>query len=277
MKRYAPKTPSLRHITVVDYRGLSSVAPYPGLLKKISKKSGRNHSGRITVRHQGGGNKKRYRMIDFRQNKKDIPGKVLSLEYDPFRTAFIALVRYHDGERRYILAPHGLNVNDSVITSEIAPFTPGNRMALHAIPPGTPVHNIELEPERGGSLIRSAGSYAEILGHDGRYTHLKLPSGEVRMVLSASFASIGPLSNPEHNLTTHGKAGKTRHRGVRPTVRGSVMNPRDHPYGGGEGRQSRGTRRPKDKWGKITGGVKTRRKNKWSNNLIISRRKKKKK
>jgi len=276
MKKYAPKTPSLRHITVTDYSGLSDVAPFPGLIGKVTKKGGRNHHGRITVRHQGGENKKRYRMVDFRQNKINIPAVVKTLEYDPYRTAFIALVCYKDGEYRYILAPHGLKVGDEIITSESAPFKPGNRIPLGTIPPGQQVHNIELEPGRGGALIRSAGSYAEVLGHDGRHTHLKMPSSEVRMLLSLSYASIGQLSNPEHNLTNTGKAGKSRHKGIRPTVRGSVMNPRDHPYGGGEGKQSRGTRRAKDKWGNITGGRKTRKKRKSSGKLILQRRKKKK-
>ncbi len=277
MKKYAPKTPSLRHIIVADYSALTTNIPFRGLVVGQKTKSGRNNQGRITTRHQGGGNKRRYRLIDFKQNKLDISGKVKTLEYDPFRTAFVALVLYKDGEYRYVLAPHGMRVGDEIIVSSANPvFKIGNRMPIGLIPPGYQVHNIEMEPGRGGALIRSAGSYAEVLGHDGKYTHIKLPSGEVRMLLSASFASIGQLSNPEHNLTVVGKAGKSRHKGVRPTVRGTVMNPRDHPHGGGEGRQSRGTRKPKNKWGKITGGRKTRKKNKWSNKLILQRRKKKK-
>jgi large subunit ribosomal protein L2 len=227
------------------------------------------------VRHQGGGAKKLYRMVDFRMNKLDVPGKVETLEYDPYRTAFIALVRYADGERRYILAPQELKVGDEIVASEKAPLTPGNRMKLKHIPVGSQVHLVELVPGGGGVLARSAGASAQVLANAEGYTDLKLSSGEVRRVPSDGFASLGQVSNPEHNLAAGGKAGRLRWLGVRPTVRGSAMNPVDHPYGGGEGRAQRGTRKPKTLWGKVTGGRKTRKKRKWSDKLILSRRKSK--
>lgn len=225
------------------------------------------------MRHQGGGHKKLYRIVDFKQDRLNQPAKVETLEYDPYRTAFIARVQYPDGERRYVLAPHGLAVGKEVVVGETAPLNIGNRLKLRNIPVGYQVHNIELEPGRGGRLARGAGSYAEVLANADGYTDLKMPSGEVRRVRWDSFASLGQLSNPEHSLTVFGKAGRSRWLGIRPTVRGSVMNPVDHPYGGGEGKTQRGTRRPKTKWGKITGGHKTREKRKRSNVLIIKRRK----
>jgi len=225
------------------------------------------------MRHQGGGNKKLYRMIDFKQDRLNEPAKVKTLEYDPYRTAFIALLEYGNAERRYILAPHGLEVGQEVVVGETVPLKPGNRMKLKNIPVGYQIHNVELEPGRGGQLVRSAGSYAEILANADGYTDLKMPSGEVRRVRWDGFASLGQLSNPEHNLVVIGKAGRSRWLGVRPTVRGSVMNPVDHPYGGGEGRTQRGTRKPKTKWGKVTGGRKTRGRRKRSNAFIIKRRK----
>ena len=234
---------------------------------------GRNHHGRITTRHRGGGVKRLYRIIDFKQSKIGVPGRIETIEYDPNRTAFIALVLYRDGDRRYIIAPQGLAVGGEVIAADDAPLAPGNRTRLKNLPIGYGVYNIETMPGRGGALIRSAGSMAQVLAQEGKYTHLKMPSGEVRMVLGDCFASLGQVSNPENNLINLGKAGKSRLRGRRPVVRGSAMNPRDHPYGGGEGRAQRGTKRPKTKWGKVTGGRKTRNKKKWSKPFIITRRK----
>lgn len=278
MKKYKPTTPSRRHYTAVEYRALLSgeKKPFKPLTTKIKQHSGRNNQGRITVRHQGGGNKIRYRVVDFKQNKVGVPAKVETIEYDPYRTAFIALVCYADGERRYILAPQGLAVGATIETSPTVPFEVGNRTVMERIPVGTAVYNVEIMPGKGGQIARSAGSSVQILAHEAGYTHLKMSSGEVRKVLSKGFASIGQVSNTEHNLVNLGKAGRSRAMGIRPTVRGSVMNPVDHPYGGGEGRTQRGTRRPKTKWGKITGGRKTRNKKKWSNKLIVKRRKAKK-
>ena len=262
-------------MTVSDYSILSGVEPYKPLLKKISDRAGRNSAGRITTRHQGGGNKKIYRIIDFKLTDKiDIPAKVTSIEYDPYRTAYIALLLFKDGDHRYIVAQKDLKVNDEIIVSKMAPFVIGNRMPLVSIPVGYEVSNIELQPMRGGQMARSAGSYAQILAHEQGYTNLKLASGEIRRVLSNCFASIGQMSNSGHNLITIGKAGRSRWLGIRPTVRGSAMNPVDHPYGGGEGRQRRGTKRPKTKWGKVTGGRKTRKKFLRSQKLILQRRKK---
>lgn len=262
-------------MTNVSYKGLTKVKPEKSLTKKLKSHSGRNSAGRITVRHQGGGNKKVYRIVDFKQVKLDIPARVETLEYDPYRTAFIAKVVYKDGERRYIVAPHGLVVGQDVITAEAAPLKPGNRMKMKNIPIGYQIHNIELNLGKGGQMARSAGSYAEVLGNADGYTDLKMSSGEVRRVSWEGFASLGQVSNPEHNLTVIGKAGRSRWLGIRPTVRGSVMNPVDHPYGGGEGRQPRGTRRPKTMWGKVTGGRKTRNPRRRSSKLILARRKKK--
>jgi large subunit ribosomal protein L2 len=273
IKSYKPTTPSRRFITVADYSILSDEKRYKKLVKRLKKHAGRNNQGKITVRHQGGGNKILYRIVDFKQDKFDIPAKVETIEYDPYRTAFIARVLYKDGERRYILAPHGIKVGDTIITSENAPLEIGMRTIIKRIPVGTFVYNIEIKPKEGGKLVRAAGNSAQILAHENGYTHIKLPSGEIRKVVWDVYASIGQISNPEYNLITLGKAGRSRWLNIRPTVRGSVMNPRDHPYGGGEGRQPRGTRKPKTKWGKITGGRKTRKKNKYSNRLIIKRRK----
>jgi len=273
MKTYKPTTSSRRFMTAVDYSVLSATEPLKKLLKRLSKHSGRNNQGRITMRHQGGGAKKLYRLVDFKQNKFDIPAKIESLEYDPCRTAFIARVLYKDGERRYILASKNMKVGDEIITSENAPLKEGNRLALKNIPVGYLVYNVELNKNKGGQLARSAGSYAEVIAQENGFTHLKLSSSEIRKVPWENFASLGQVSNPDHNLVVIGKAGRSRHLGIRPTVRGSAMNPCDHPYGGGEGRAPRGTRRPKTKWGKVTGGRKTRKKKKWSNKMIIKRRK----
>ena len=240
---------------------------------RLKKHAGRNNQGRITVRHQGGGHKRLYRLVDFKQDKYDIKGKVEAILYDPYRNANIAQIVYQDGERRYILAPVNLKVGDEIITSEKALIKTGNRTILKNIPVGTLVYNVELLPKQGGKLARSAGNYLEVLANENGYTLLKMPSKEIRKVSWLCWASIGQVSNEDYYLKSIGKAGRSRWLGIRPTVRGSAMNPRDHPYGGGEGRAKRGTKRPKTKWGKITGGRKTRKKKKWSNKLIVKRRK----
>ena len=275
-------------MTSVDYSGLSGVRPKKSLLLRLKSHAGRNSQGRITMSHQVGGNKRLYRVIDFKQFEFGKPVSVMALEYDPYRTAFIARVKSGDGtslrraqgrpfdrtqgREKYILAPHGLKVGDSVVTDDAAPLKIGNRMKLRNVPVGYQVHNVELRPGAGGKLARSAGSYLEVLANADGYTDLKMSSGEIRRVSWDCFASIGQVSNPENNLVTIGKAGRSRWLGIRPTVRGKVMNPVDHPYGGGEGRTQRGTRKPKTKWGKITGGHRTRNKKKWSSKLIIKRR-----
>lgn len=262
-------------MTSSDYRGLSGVRPWKPLLKRLSANAGRNSQGRITVRHQGGGNKKMYRMVDFKQNRLNVKTLVETLEYDPYRTAFIARVKYEDGTRAYFLAPEGMKVGTELMVAEAAPFKPGNRMKLKNIPVGYQVHNVEMTPGRGGQLARSAGSYAEVLANADGYTDLKMSSSEVRRVPWEAFASLGQVSNAEWSLVTIGKAGRSRWLGIRPTVRGKAMNPVDHPYGGGEGSQPRGTRKPKTMWGKVTGGHKTRDPKRRSNRLILSRRKNK--
>ena len=273
MKKYSPTTPGRRQMTGVSYKSLTATGPLKKLLKKIPNHSGRNDRGRITVRHKGGAHKKLYRIVDFGQGKLDIPAKIEALEYDPYRTAFISRILYKDGERRYVLASQNLKVGDEIINSDSAPLKEGNRLKLKNIPVGYFVYNVEFMRGGKGRLARSAGSYTEVLAQENGFTHLKLPSKEVRRINWENFASIGQVSNQEHNLVKVGKAGRSRWLGVRPTVRGSVMNPRDHPYGGGEGRTKRGTRRPKSKWGKIVGGRKTRKKNKQSNRYIVKKRK----
>jgi len=272
MKKYSPSTPSRRHITTVDYGVLSGSKPTRKLTTRLKSHAGRNNQGRITVRHQGGGNKKLYRMVDFKQQTMDVPARVESLEYDPYRTAFVARVVYKNGKRSYILASSGMKVGASLVVSQKTPLKEGNRLMLKNVPVGYQVYNVELMPGNGGQLAKSAGSYVEILAHDGGHTTLKMPSGEVRKVNWECYASLGQVSNSEYNLTTIGKAGKSRGLGIRPTVRGTAMNPVDHPYGGGEGRQPRGTKRPKTAWGKVVGGRKTRNKKKWSNKFIVKRR-----
>lgn len=275
MKIYKPTTPSRRHYQTADYSVLTKTAPLKSLLVPLKKHAGRNVFGRITTRHRGGGAKRLYRILDLGEERLGMSGRVEAIEYDPNRTAFIARVLWQSGERSYILAPRGISVGQKISVGEETPFAIGNRMKLKYIPVGAQVHNVELSPGGGGRLARSAGSYAEVMAQEGKYTNLKLPSGEIRKVLSEGFASIGQLSRPEHNLVSLGKAGRVRWMGIRPTVRGSAMNPRDHPYGGGEGRATRGTRKPKTKWGKVTGGRKTRKKKKWSNKFILQRRTKK--
>ena len=279
MKIYKPTTPGRRGMSVVEYKKvLTTDRPYKPLLRPIKKKAGRNKFGRITIRHRGGGHKRKYRIIDFKQEKINIPARVETIEYDPNRSAFIALVVYQDGEKRYVLAPQDLKVGDEIIAAERVSLKPGNRMPLKNVPVGTFVHNIELFPGRGGEIVRSAGTSAQVIAVDKGYVHLTLPSSEVRMVPENSMASIGSLSRPEHRFVNIGKAGRSRWLGRRPIVRGAAMNPVDHPHGGGEGRSPVGLLGgPKTPWGKKAYGVKTRKRKKYSDKFIIQRRKKKKK
>lgn len=255
---------------------LDKKEPEKRLVVWFKQRKGRARSGRITTRHKGGGAKRSYRIIDFGQARMNLPAKVIALEHDPFRNGFIVLVEYADKERRYLLAPQSLKVGDEVITAEKTEIKPANRMKLKNIPVGTPVYNIELRPGQGGVLVRSAGTTAMVLAQEGKVTNLEMPSSEVRRISGECFASIGAVSFPEYRFINRRKAGKTRHLGVRPTVRGSAMNPVDHPHGGGEGRTGIGLKYPKTPWGKHALGVKTRRKNKWTKKFIIQRRKKKK-
>ena len=272
MKTYNPTTPARRQMTNVDYSCLSKVAPERSLLEKNKKTSGRNSYGRITVRHHGGGNKQKYRIIDFKRNKMDVPAVVKTLEYDPNRSAFIALVEYADGEKRYIIAPQDLNVGDTIISSREADIKPGNALPIECIPVGTVLHNIELYPGKGAQMVRSAGNSAQLMAKENGYAQVRLPSGEVRMVRLACMATIGVVSNGEHANVTIGKAGRKRHMGIRPTVRGSVMNPCDHPHGGGEGKSPIGRSGPVTPWGKPTLGYKTRAKKNRSDKFIVRRR-----
>ncbi|HEY4502474.1 MAG TPA: 50S ribosomal protein L2 [Candidatus Paceibacterota bacterium] len=275
MKSYKPTTPSRRHMTTVSYKAkLSTGTPHKPLVRGGKRQSGRNSYGRITMRHHGGGHKRRFRDIDFVYDKRDIKAKVETVEYDPHRSGFIGLVCYEDGERRYVVLPQNVGVGSVIVTSEKAPRKPGNRMPLSRIPLGTFVYNVELKPGGGAKIARSAGSHVEVVAHDGAYTNLKMPSSEIRKVIKTAWASIGEVSNEEHRLVTIGKAGRSRWLGIRPTVRGSAMNPVDHPHGGGEGKSGRGRRRAVSKWGKPTGkGQKTRRSKKYSNTFILERRK----
>ena len=276
MKKYKPTSPSRRNMVTLDYKELTTSKPHKKLTKGGKRKVGRNNQGRITTRHKGGGNKRRYRKIDFLYNKFDIPAKVETIEYDPNRTAFISLVCYADGERRYVVMPKGIKVGDTFLVSEDAPLEKGNRLPLTKIPVGTFIYNIELKVKGGSKLVRSAGSYAQVTAHDDGVTHIKLPSGEIRKIPDTCWASVGEVSNSDHKLIKGGKAGRSRWRGIRPTVRGSAMNPVDHPHGGGEGRQGIGLRRgPKTRQGKQAYGVKTRRSKKYSNHAIVKRRKSK--
>ena len=275
IKKYKPTSASQRQHASINYReALSGHKPTKKLLRGAKKTGGRNSYGRITTRHHGGGHKRRYRDVDFRFDKKDIPATIKSIEYDPFRSAFIGLAVYKDGEKRYVVLPQKVKVGDTFIVSETAPVTPANRLPLVKIPVGTFVYNVELKPGAGARLVRSAGNFCEVIAHDAGYAHLKLPSSEVRRVIGTAWASIGEVSNEEHRLVNIGKAGRNRWKGKRPTVRGTAMNPVDHPHGGGEGRQGRGRRRAVSMWGKPTGkGQKTRRPKKYSNVFIVSRRK----
>lgn len=258
-----------------NFSNLSKKGPVKSLVTGRKRDKGRNNQGRITTRHKGGGAKRLYRFIDFKQLKRNIPAKIFSLEYDPNRTSRIAGINFRDGHKAYILAPEGVKVGDVLVTAERGPIKEGNRMELKYIPQGTQVYNIELFPGKGGQIVRSAGSFATVLAHDEGYVQLSLPSSELRRVSERCMASIGRLSNGEHSTIVIGKAGRNRHKGIRPTVRGSAMNPVDHPHGGGEGAQSRGTKRPKTAHGKVTGGHKTRKKKNKSDKFIVRRRKKK--
>ncbi len=273
IKTYNPYTPSRRNMTGSDFSEITKTTPEKGLTSSVKKNAGRNNQGKITVRHKGGGNRRKYRIVDFKRNSKDgIPAVVKSIEYDPNRSANIALICYADGEKSYIIAPEGLAVGQKIMNGADAEVRVGNCLPLSNIPVGTMVHNIELYPGKGGQMVRSAGNAAQLMAKEGKYATLRLPSGEMRMVPIVCRATVGVVGNGEHNLVNIGKAGRKRHMGIRPTVRGSVMNPNDHPHGGGEGRAPIGRPGPSTPWGKPALGLKTRKKKKASNKLIVRRR-----
>ena len=272
IKTYNPYTPSRRQMTGSDFSEITKTTPERSLLASKSRQAGRNNQGKITVRHRGGGAKKKYRIIDFKRNKDGIPATVIGIEYDPNRTANIALICYEDGEKAYIIAPAGLTDGMKVMNGPEAEVHLGNCLPLANIPVGTQIHNIELYPGKGGQLVRSAGNSAQLMAKEGKYATLRLPSGEMRMVPLGCRASVGVVGNGDHSLINYGKAGRKRHMGIRPTVRGSVMNPNDHPHGGGEGKTGIGRPGPSTPWGKPALGLKTRKKNKQSNKLIVRRR-----
>ena len=271
VKRYKPTSPARRQMTVPVYGEISKQKPERALLEDQRKSGGRNNAGKITVRHIGGGNKRKYRIIDFKRNKDGIPATVKSIQYDPNRSAYIALLAYADGEKRYILAPVGLNVGDEVMSGAGADIKVGNALPLSDIPVGTTIHNIEMKPGRGGQIARSAGISAQIMAREGDYATIKMPSGEMRLIPAVCRATIGQVGNLEHEIISVGKAGKTRHLGVRPTVRGSVMNPNDHPHGGGEGKSPVGHAGPQTPWGKPALGYKTRKKKNPTSKFILKR------
>ncbi|MBQ3409126.1 MAG: 50S ribosomal protein L2 [Clostridia bacterium] len=273
MKHFNPTTPSLRNMTVSTYEEITKKTPEKTLLATKKKNAGRNSYGRITVRHQGGGNRQKYRLVDFKRRKDDMTATVIGIEYDPNRSANIALIQYEDGEKAYILAPIGLKDGDKVVSGERADIKPGNCMKIENIPVGTMIHNIELNPGQGGKLVRAAGQEAQLMAKEGKYAHVRLPSGEMRLIMAVCRATIGTIGNSDHENVKLGKAGKTRHLGKRPEVRGSVMNPNDHPHGGGEGRAPVGHSGPMTPWGKPALGYKTRKRNKMSNKFIVKRRK----
>ena len=272
IKKFNPYAPSRRHMTSSDFAEITTATPEKSLLVSLNKNAGRNNQGKITVRHHGGGSRRKYRVIDFKRRKDGIPATVKSVEYDPNRTANIALICYADGEKAYILAPNGLKVGDTLMNGADAEVKLGNCLPLQNIPVGTQVHNIELYPGKGGQLVRSAGNSAQLMAKEGKYATLRLPSGEMRMVPIICRATVGQVGNIDHELINIGKAGRKRHMGIRPTVRGSVMNPNDHPHGGGEGKCGIGRPGPVTPWGKPALGLKTRKKNKKSNKLIVRRR-----
>ena len=272
IKSYNPYTPSRRHMTGSDFSEITKSTPEKSLTVSLKKNAGRNNQGKITVRHRGGGSRRKYRIIDFKRRKDGIPATVVSIEYDPNRTANIALISYVDGEKAYILAPEGLKVGQKIMNGAEAEVRVGNCLPLELIPVGTMVHNIELHPGKGGQMVRSAGNGAQLMAKEGKYATLRLPSGEMRMVPIVCRASVGVVGNGDHNLINIGKAGRKRNMGIRPTVRGSVMNPNDHPHGGGEGRAPIGRSGPMTPWGKPALGYKTRKKNKHSNKMIVRRR-----
>ena len=272
-KKFRPVTPSLRNTTVSDFAEITKKTPEKSLLTVKKEKAGRNSYGRITVRHQGGGNRQKYRIIDFKRQKEDMPATVVGIEYDPNRSANIALIQYEDGEKAYILAPQGLTDGDKVISGETADIKVGNCMPIDSIPVGTLIHNIELNPGQGGKLVRTAGQSAQLMAKEGKYAHVRLPSGEMRLILAKCRATIGVVGNADHENVKIGKAGRKRHMGWRPEVRGSVMNPVDHPHGGGEGRAPVGHSGPMTPWGKPALGYKTRNKKNRTNKFIVKRRK----
>lgn len=274
IKKYKPTSAGRRGMSVLDFSEITTDKPEKSLLAPLHNKGGRNNQGKLTVRHQGGGHKRKYRVIDFKRNKDGIPGRVATIEYDPNRTSNIALINYADGEKRYILAPKGLKVGMVIESGAEADIKVGNALPLKNIPVGSVIHNIELKPGKGGQLARSAGAYAQLLGKEGDYVLVRLKSGETRYILATCRATIGSVGNEEHELVNIGKAGRSRWLGKRPTVRGSVMNPNDHPHGGGEGRSPIGRKSPMSPWGKPTLGYKTRKKNKQSDKYIVRRRKK---
>lgn len=273
IKKLNPTTPSRRNMTINSYEELTVSKPEKSLVYGLRKNGGRNAQGKITVRHKGGGNKRKYRVIDFKRNKDNVVGIVKTIEYDPNRSTFISLISYLDGEKRYILCPNGLKVGDRVVSGSEADIKPGNCLPFKNIPVGTIVHNIELKPGKGGQIVRSAGVGAQLMAKEGDYATLRLPSGEMRYVRIECRATIGVLSNESHSIISIGKAGRNRHKGIRPTVRGSVMNPCDHPHGGGEGRSPIGRPSPVSPWGVPTLGYKTRKKKKYSDKMIIRKRK----
>ena len=272
IRTYKPTSPARRFMSVLTYEEITKKSPEKSLVEYLKKNAGRNKQGKITVRHQGGGNKIKYRVIDFKRNKLEIPAKVAAIEYDPNRSAFIALLFYADGEKRYILAPLGLNVGDTVVSSENADIKPGNALPLANIPVGTLIHNLELKPGRGGQLVRSAGAYAQLMAKEGENAQIRMPSGEVRIIRTNCTACIGQVGNLEHENIQIGKAGRKRHMGWRPTVRGSVVNPNDHPHGGGEGRAPVGRSGPVTPWGKPALGYKTRKGKNPTSKFIVKRR-----
>ena len=272
MKHFKAYTPSRRNMTVSDFSEITKKTPEKTLLTTKKKNSGRNSYGRITVRHQGGGNRQKYRIIDFKRRKDNMAATVLGIEYDPNRSSNIALIQYEDGEKAYILAPQGLTNGDKVISGENVDIKPGNAMPISSIPVGTLIHNIELNPMQGGKLVKAAGQSAQLMAKEGNYAHVRLPSGEMRLILAKCRATVGVIGNSDHENVKLGKAGRTRHMGIRPTVRGSVMNPVDHPHGGGEGRAPVGHAGPLTPWGKPALGYKTRNKKKLSNKFIVKRR-----
>ena len=273
IKTYRPYTPSRRNMTMSTFEEITKKTPEKSLLAKKKKNAGRNSYGRITVRHQGGGNRQKYRIIDFKRKKDDMPATVIGIEYDPNRTSNIALIKYEDGTLNYILAPLGLKDGDKVISGAKSDIRIGNCLPIENIPVGTLIHNIELNPGQGGKLVRTAGGEAQLMAKEGKYAHVRLPSGEMRLVLAKCRATIGTIGNTDHGNIKLGKAGRKRHMGIRPTVRGSVMNPVDHPHGGGEGRAPVGHAGPLTPWGKLALGYKTRQKNKKSDKFIVKRRK----
>ena len=272
---YKPTSSARRFMSVLTFEEITKKTPEKALTETLKKNAGRNKQGKITVRHQGGGNKVKYRIIDFKRNKLDVPAKVAAIEYDPIRTAFIALLHYADGEKRYILAPLDLKVGDTVVAGATADIKPGNALPVANIPVGTLIHNIEIKPGKGGQLVRSAGAYAQLMGKEGAYAQVRMPSGEYRKVPMNAMATIGTVGNTDHSNVRIGKAGRKRHMGIRPTVRGVVMNPCDHPHGGGEGKSPVGMPAPVTPWGKPALGLKTRKHKKYSNHLIVKRASKK--